>query len=267
MMRKFLLSKSQEKNDYELLSILLSLLETSTMDGLKYCLTELYMGLLDPDATEYKIEFVEVFFDKFLPLLIDFLVKPLPPDRSLMESHSISQHQILDLLTYCVKSHKLKMRYFIVRFEMLVVLQKLYTSPRKEIVLDNIRLMRVVIETNDEPIYRHIIKNDLFKPLIEFASKIRRQNIIYSAILDLFNYITKVEITTIIEYLKDKYMEEINHGKYSDKTIFDILRSNIKNMTIKIQLDRRTIAIVNEQTRKEETTLSSVLYTLIIETK
>jgi hypothetical protein len=52
--------------------------------------------------------------------------------------------------------------------------------------------LRTIISRNDDCVHRHIVKNDLFDPVIQaFTANGNRYNLINSAVLELFEYIRK----------------------------------------------------------------------------
>jgi len=190
-----------------MLSLLITLLEDSNNDGLKYALTECYKNLLDPNVNEHKLEFFDVFYEKLLPKLIDYLAEF--PIKRHTRSQVLSQHLIFELLNFCIANYKTDLRYYIINTGMLIKLEKFYTINVKSVRLDMIRLIRNIISMKDEAFYRHLVKNDLFKCTFKILRQMKRESTIYCAILELFNYITKGKIKTVIEYLGEKYYEEI----------------------------------------------------------
>jgi len=206
--KSILLSETQKLSGYKIISLLITMLEYSPIDGVKYCIAEFFKSLLDP---EFKSEFIDLFYDKFLQKLTDFLLIKAPSEKLLRESYELSQHLICDLIVYGIKSHGCKARYFILHNNLISNLIPLLKSPEKYIHLDYIRILRCCVGTLEEPIFRNIIKNDIFKVIFENVSILFRNkdNLIKSAILEMFEFILRQSIKTLIEYLVKNYEIEL----------------------------------------------------------
>ena len=209
-MKQYLLSEKQKKSDYNVLSLLLNLLKYSPMAGLKFCLAEFYKTLLEPDTKESKNEFVDAFFDKLIIKLTDSLVNPLPKNKSLAETFELSQHLILDILMHSIKSHPNKAANYIVRSKLLVTLESLYTSPSKCTRLDMLKLLKTIITTKEDIILKHIAEKQLLQPLFNIAKHSKRDNLIHSSILSLFDLICKEDIKVLLEVIAREELELCN---------------------------------------------------------
>ena len=227
-----LLSDKEKSSNYKMLSLLLTLLQYSPMDGMKFCISEFYKTLLDPEIKELTNEFFDVFYDKLILKPVEFLSQTLPLDKTAKASYGLSQHLVLDILIYCMKAHGCKMRYFMLHSNMLLSLNILYKSPFKYIRLDMIRLMRTAIGTKEEPLYRHIAKNDLFGPVFSLINVLRaKDSLLHSALLELFSLISKENIKTLLNYLAEKYQGEFSEGKWANKTTFKVIKEKLAKLS------------------------------------
>jgi hypothetical protein len=200
-LKQYFLSEKQKKNDYNVLSLLLNLLKYSPMPGLKYCLAEFYKTLLEPDTKELKNEFVDVFFDKLAIKLTDSLTHTVPKNKLLAETLGLSQHLILDILMHSIKSHPNKAINYIISTKLLTTLEPLYTSPLKYIRLGMLKLLRTIIATKEDTVVKHIIDNQLLKPLFNMAKNIKKDNLLHSAMLSLFMLICVEDMKVLVEVI------------------------------------------------------------------
>jgi len=214
-----LLSEEEKANNYTMICQLFSLLLHSSYDSMKFEICEFIKGLLDPDCKDLKDEFFDLFYNKILPQLVDFISDAVHHEDELTIS------LVLDILTYCARSHGYRSRYYVTHNSVLIRLSKLYSVPSKTIRLAMIRLLRTLVGTNDENISKHIAKLDLFEPLFKLLSTTKRDNLITSAILDLFNTVASQSIRTLIGYMVDKYGKVFIDSPYAIHPVMKKIRS------------------------------------------
>ncbi|URE39780.1 hypothetical protein MUK42_04345 [Musa troglodytarum] len=169
---------------------------------------------------------IDIFYEKHLNRLIDVLASSCPTRnnsptilRSVtscggVESHAVTKPEILcnicDLLCYCVVQHPYKIKC---NFLMNNAMEKvLFLTNRRErfLVVAAVRFVRTVISRNDEHLLRHIVKNNLLKPIIEaFIKNGDRYNMLHSGVLELLEYIRKENLKILVVYVVECFWEQL----------------------------------------------------------
>jgi hypothetical protein len=207
---------------------------------------------LDPESKEIKSQCFDVFYEKQLPKLVEVLKTPLhalqhavpaetseqseaseqlrpvvPLEMGLTgrESHLRSVQLGLELVGFCVRTHGVRMRNYVVHSSLLEALAPLYQHPAKAVRLDMLRLFRTLIGTKDDVLLRHIVKHDAFQPVFVLLRVCTRDNILSAALLELFDYIKKESLRHVIAYLLSSYHDDIFLGPYARTHPFQALRA------------------------------------------
>jgi hypothetical protein len=103
----------------------------------------------------------------------------------------------------------------------------IYMHKSKYIRLSAVRFFRALIGNKDEALNTYIATNDLFLPIFVLMKKNLYVNMIYSALMELFDYIAKENMKTLIVHLIEKHKEDITQGKFSNSLPFKAI--NLKN--------------------------------------
>ena len=167
-----------------------------------------------------------------------------------------ARQYVCELLCFCVAKHSYRVKYFILRNNILFKVLKLATHEDKCLVLAATRFFRTCIGLKDEFYNRYIIKNRCFEPVRSFpsndfgSSQIEslptasahckrawpsstpypfpaqvigqlyanrtRDNLIHSAILELFEFIRRENVKSLVAHLADAYGERLEPLKYVD---------------------------------------------------
>lgn len=171
-----------------------------------------------------KNSFLDIFYNqKLIFIVLDALKQPPTSNKALKECQNMARHFCLDLLTHCAKCHGPSMRHFIIENALFSTLSFLFRDPCKFVRLSIVRLLRACIGSKDEPISRHIIKNDVFAHIFDLISLKSKDNIISSAILDLFDFIAKQNLKSLIVYLNEKHKEHILTCSLSSAPIMKLI--------------------------------------------
>lgn len=123
---------------------------------------------------------------------------------------------VFDILTYCAKYHKYRIRRHVIRNKVLQEIAHIYTHKSKYIRLSALRFFRALIGNKDEALNTYIVINDLFLPILTLMKKTCYLNMVHSALLEIFDYIAKENMKTLIVYLMEKHKEDITQGKFSN---------------------------------------------------
>lgn len=87
-----------------------------------------------------------------------------------------------------------------------------------------LRLVRRIIDTKDEVYCRYIRDKKVFKPIVAaFLANGERYNLLNSSFLDLFEFIQFENITTLVDYVANDYMDILENVTYV-KTFINLKR-------------------------------------------
>lgn len=85
------------------------------------------------------------------------------------------------------------------------------------IIIAVVRFFRAFVGMKDEFYNRHIIKHELFGPLLKvFIENGSKYNLLNSAILELFDFIKKENIKLLVQHIAEKYRKDLESIKYVD---------------------------------------------------
>jgi len=125
--------------------------------------------------------------------------------------HEVSLYgHLVEILCYFVRTHHHKSKLFILDNRLAARVAQLFAVPQKHLQLAAVKYFRAIIAIADDFHYRHLIGENLFEPmlniLIETSS---RDNLLNSAILELFAHIRKENIKPFIMHLVELYRERL----------------------------------------------------------
>ncbi|CAA2939525.1 serine threonine- phosphatase 4 regulatory subunit 3 isoform X1 [Olea europaea subsp. europaea] len=188
---------------------------------------EILRSLLDSYTSASQREsIVEIFYEKHLGQLIDAITSSCQPnDAAQTSSKFVSSGggngnqrgvrpeillSICDLLCFCVLHHPYRIKC---DFLLNNVIDKvLYLTRRREkyLVVAAVRFVRTLISRSDEHLMDHIVKNNLFKPIVDaFVANGDRYNLLNSAVLELFEFIRKENLKILLRYIVDSFWDQL----------------------------------------------------------
>ncbi|KAH7434115.1 hypothetical protein KP509_06G000800 [Ceratopteris richardii] len=228
-LRKFLMQQS----GYTLFGHLVTGMLTPSQGGLQAQLLEVLRMLLDCEATERtppeKSPFLEVFYTRYMDQIIEVLTGPSTKKRSdqdrkmdaFLDKRGLVSAEILgnicELLCFCVQHHSYRIKYYVMKNQVMEKVLQLTTRREKHLVVAAVRFLRTCIGRKDEFYYRYIVKNDLFGPVIQaFLVNGNRYNLLNSAVLELFKFIYDENAKALIIYLIEKYYQNLENIQYVD---------------------------------------------------
>merc|ERR1719217_1333882 len=126
-----------------------------------------------------------------------------------------TQQHVCELLSFCVQKHSYRIKYFILRNNVLAKVLRLAKHRDKCLVLAAMRFFRTCVGLKDEFYNRYIVKNKCFEPVLAQLMRNRtRDNLVHSSILELFDFIRRENIKTLISHLSDTFVDclaSLNH--------------------------------------------------------
>lgn len=103
-LKAYITSKPQKTKEHPLLSELCNILIHQENFGIKYEIGELLKSLLDNEINEKKSEFYDLFYNKCLKNLVDFLLIPIKEEFKY--EMTSSKQIIIEILCHCLKQNE-----------------------------------------------------------------------------------------------------------------------------------------------------------------
>ena len=153
-----------------------------------------------------KDELFTLFYDVSLPQLIECLSTT---------KDDLTKSLCLELLACCASTHGYRIRYYVIHNSVLQRLLNLYKDQKKCIILSMVRFFRALISSQDDSLNRYVAKHDLMQPIVTLLQNNKRENMMTSALLELFAYIFSQNLKILISYIMEKHKDIIIDSKYS----------------------------------------------------
>ncbi|XP_067619498.1 serine/threonine-protein phosphatase 4 regulatory subunit 3 isoform X1 [Eurosta solidaginis] len=214
--------------------------------------------LLEPESmlTE-KADFLNFFYKHSIQTLIAPLLINTIGDRPDSEDYQTAQLLgiVLDILSFCVEHHTYHIKNFIIQKDLLKRILVLMKSTHTFLVLGALRLLRKIIALKDEFYNRHIVKGNLFAPVVDaFIRNNGRYNLLESAILELFEFVKLEDIKTLCVYFVENFSKIFDEIEYVQtfkylKNRYDQYQDRIKDRD-KMSLDTG-IPIIRSRFRRD----------------
>lgn len=223
--------------DNQLLNIVIGLLIDGEFVEIDVQLVGLIQSIIAPDhiapdvdseavtattASDIAVEkslFLKYFYSQSIHRLMAPLMAHTASDKISKDTstNAVLLSHILDLLSECIERHSYHIRNYIIDKNLLARVLVLMTSSHGHLVLSALRFCRRIIGLKDEFFNRYIIRNNLFAPVVRtFMANGQRYNLINSAIIEVFNFITQAKIKSLITYVVDNFMETLESVEYVD---------------------------------------------------
>ncbi|XP_018797328.1 PREDICTED: serine/threonine-protein phosphatase 4 regulatory subunit 3 isoform X1 [Bactrocera latifrons] len=214
--------------------------------------------LLEPESmlTE-KADFLNFFYKHSIQTLIAPLLINTIGDRPDSEDYQTAQLLgiVLDILSFCVEHHTYHIKNFIIQKDLLKRILVLMKSTHTFLVLGALRLLRKIIALKDEFYNRHIVKGNLFAPVVDaFIRNNGRYNLLESAILELFEFVKLEDIKTLCVYFVENFSKIFDEIEYVQtfkylKNRYDQYQDRIKDRD-KMSLDT-SLPIIRSRFRRD----------------
>ncbi|CAA7407455.1 unnamed protein product [Spirodela intermedia] len=173
---------------------------------------------------------IEIFYEKYLDRLVDVITSSCPSKNisqtrvtavssiGRVESRALTKPEILsnicELLCFCVLHHPYRIKCNLIVNNVIEKVLCLTRRREKYLVVAAVRFMRTVVSRNDEFLARHIVKNNLMKPIVEaFVRNGSCYNMLHSGVLELLEYIRK-ENKTLTIYVFETFWDQLSKFQY-----------------------------------------------------
>lgn len=211
-----------------LLGLLVKGMSTDYGEDMHCQFLEIIRMLLDPYtmAGSQRDSIVELFYDKHMDQLVDVITLSCPAKESTETSTKVTNNDyengrpssispdilsnITELLCFCVLHHSYRIKYYFLRNNVIEKVLCLTRRKEKYLVAAAVRFLRTILSRNDAYLNRHIVNHNLFEPVIQaFTANGNRYNLLNSAVLELIDYIRKENIKCLVEYLLNKFSDQL----------------------------------------------------------
>ncbi|OSD04439.1 DUF625-domain-containing protein [Trametes coccinea BRFM310] len=159
---------------------------------------------------------IEKFLDYFYKFCIDVLFKPLqdvPEYKDLSEpSLALSRERtnlllyLCDLLSNFALQHSFRSHFFILSSNVAPRVASLLRSKDKHLRLAAFRFFRTCMRLKNGNIFKHLMKHDVFKPILELTLReSKRDNLLSSTCLEFFDFMRRENLKEIINHCMTKH--------------------------------------------------------------
>ncbi|KAK1734523.1 serine/threonine-protein phosphatase 4 regulatory subunit 3 [Skeletonema marinoi] len=142
----------------------------------------------------------------------------------------------LEILSFCVRAHVYRMKFFILRTRLLGTILKMLcqkaphphqmASGGKCLKLASLKFLRSVLSVKDEFYHRHIVQYNLFAPVFDaFRITPVGRNLISSAVLEMCDFIRTENIKSLLEYIVTKHLTK--SASPGEKSLEDIANPHV----------------------------------------
>ncbi|KAL1320815.1 hypothetical protein HN51_065522 [Arachis hypogaea] len=174
---------------------------------------------------------IDIFFEKHLGQLIEVITASCPPENvSRASSKSVGPAQrvklqsvtkpeilanICDLLCFCVLHHPYRIKCNFLPNNVIDKILLLTRRREKYLVVGAVRFVRTILSRHDEHLIIHFVRNNLLKPIVDaFVANGNRYNLLNSAVLELFEYIRKENLTLLLKYIIESFWDQLMKFEY-----------------------------------------------------
>lgn len=167
---------------------------------------------------------IEIFYEKHLGQLIDVITASCPPEGIAQSTSSGGRVEstkpeilsnICELLCFCVLHHPYRIKCNFLLNNVVDKVLLLTQRREKYLVVAAVRFVRTILSRHDEHLINHFVKNNLLKPIVDaFVANGNRYNLLNSAVLELFEYIRKENLKSLVRYIVDSFWNQLVNFEY-----------------------------------------------------
>ncbi|KDQ21121.1 hypothetical protein BOTBODRAFT_125070 [Botryobasidium botryosum FD-172 SS1] len=170
------------------------------------------MGKIKPKEDPVAEKFLVFFYDSCIKTLYKPIIE-LPEYRNVTEP-TLSLHRersslflyLCDLLCTLYIQHSHRSSYFILNTNITTRIASLFRARDKHLRLAALRFFRMALRANNTFMFRHIVKHDLLKPVVDLLeSESRRDNLLSSSCQEFFDHIRKENFKSVLEYIMTQH--------------------------------------------------------------
>eukprot|EP00941_MAST-03F_sp_MAST-3F-sp1_P002662 g2662.t1 len=164
-------------------------------------------SLLDSDSMDpgQRDSFLPVFYNNYM----DWLMQPFeaididkckePQSEKATKSELCELLEICELLRFCVQHHSFRIKYFILRNNVVSKILRLLHYRERYLICTAVRFVRACIGLQDEFYNRYLIKNNLLEPIFEaWQRNGNRDNLLESIVLELSDFVRNENVKSLV---------------------------------------------------------------------
>eukprot|EP01130_Rhizamoeba_saxonica_P016955 TRINITY_DN7970_c0_g1_i1.p1 TRINITY_DN7970_c0_g1~~TRINITY_DN7970_c0_g1_i1.p1 ORF type:complete len:703 (-),score=164.01 TRINITY_DN7970_c0_g1_i1:78-2186(-) len=217
-------------NNNPLLDIIINNIINHQDTGIIILYFDLLEKILDEDTfgldelqQEGGSEFVKLFFKDYLKkLLVDPLSKEIPDGGVHSHAESILKSKLLEFSSFLLGHHIEKMIEYILNNNIIGIILSQLKCKEKCIMIDALTAIKNIISLQISTTHLLIVEKDHFDPIIvTFLKNGDKYNLLNSSILDLFHFIGKEKMETLIKYFINKHYDRVKDHDF-DNTFSEI---------------------------------------------
>jgi hypothetical protein len=134
---------------------------------------------------------------------------PLPSTDTLLN--------VMELLCFCVRHHNYRIKYYVLRNNLVDKVLRLASRRERSIVLAAVRLLRCCVELRDNFYDRYLVKNDVFSPVVRvFCANGQRNNLLNSTVLELFDFIRRSNQKALLMHVIERHGDALAAARVDD---------------------------------------------------
>ena len=183
----------------DLFSAMVDAIHDSSTAGLQEQCLEILKVLIDPDTMDGSVEkdaFIDIFYERHVGRLLQTVIAAGDPKTSI---HPGTLVLLLDLLCYCVQHHSYRIKYYILRGNVVEKVLKLMKRKERAVAAAALRFLRTCLSMKDEFYNRYLVKHSLLEPVLSsFLGNGRRYNLLNSAVLELVEFLRRENMKGLI---------------------------------------------------------------------
>ncbi|GAV70873.1 SMK-1 domain-containing protein [Cephalotus follicularis] len=172
---------------------------------------------------------IDIFYEKHLGQLIDVITaschaKGIAQSTSDSAGGGVQNHNgtkpeilsnICELLCFCVLHHPYRIKCNFLLNNVMDKVLLLTRRREKYLVVAAVRFVRTILSRPDEHLINHIVKHNLLKPVVDaFVANGSRYNLLNSAVLELFEFIRKENLKSLLKYIVDSFWNQLINFEY-----------------------------------------------------
>ncbi|XP_052207459.1 uncharacterized protein LOC127811543 [Diospyros lotus] len=206
-----------------LIGLLVKGMVTDFGDDMHCQFLEILRSLLDSSSGPplQRDTIIDIFYERHFSQLLDVITSSCPQnsidqsaDKVEVSNQICAKPEILlnicELLGFCVLHHPYKIRHNFLLNNVIDKVLCLTNRREKYLVAAAVRFFRTLVSRNDEHLLNHIVRKNLLKPIIDtFVYNGNRNNLLTSAILELFEYIRMENLKILLNYLFDSFWNQL----------------------------------------------------------
>jgi len=145
----------------------------------------------------------------------------------------------IELLSFCVRAHCFRMKFYVIRARVLSHVLKFLRSESKIghsgercVKLAALKFLRSILAVKDEFYNRHIIQQNLFAPVFEtFRTNPIGDNLVASSIVEMCDFIQKENIKSLLEYIVTKHIHQPHIKNTVESSLEDVAMPYVDTLT------------------------------------